>query len=340
MMTVQLYLVTFMVLLIDWSGSTKIDLENDKSWTNVCGFDSGDGGMQVSGKLLSVIEDPEKGTLVLVENKHSDVYIKCVNEKGNAKIYDENGHVLAESNPEASSVQLLLWKAKLTTFWKSEKYLKCTKRSTGCSVTVIEIKDGTQFRSNCTQGEGEGEEGVLWCNVKDWLENAFATKNHMMECNETDQYDNEAHYKFSIFNQETKKWNNCGEYDQDRKKTHRDQNVHFMKCKTSGLAVWGEESLLVKMEKIHASKTSIGLSFLGAGPDCQESTYFMIEDNSNESVEPFLSKSSSLVIAVLLFILFMILFVCVLKVCKGKMLTYEPSRTLTSFTNQSILICQ
>eukprot|EP00092_Neocalanus_flemingeri_P022472 GFUD01024372.1.p1 GENE.GFUD01024372.1~~GFUD01024372.1.p1 ORF type:complete len:834 (+),score=161.88 GFUD01024372.1:431-2932(+) len=331
MMMVQLYLITFTVLLIDGSRSTKIELENDKDWTNVCNLKSGDGGMQISGEVKKILEDPVKGTVVLVENKRSDVYVRCVNEKGNAKIYDEKENVLAENHPEASSVELLLWKKNFTTFWNVEKNLKCTIKPNGCSVTVIEVKDGTQFKSNCTQGEEEDR--TLWCHVKDWMENANIAKSHMMECNDTDDYDNKAHYKFSFFNQETKEWSNCGEYDQDRKKTQRDQNVSFMKCNISGLASWGKESLLVKMEKIHESKANIGLPFLGKGPDCQESTYFTIEDKSNGNAEPFLSKSSSVIIGLLLSVIIIFACVCALKVYKGKKSTYEPSRTLTSFTN-------
>jgi len=327
---VQLYLITFTVLLISGSWSSTIQLKNDKSWENVCKLSSGDGGMWLSGEVQNVFKDHENQTVVLVENKRSDVYVKCVNKKGNAKIYDEKDNVLAENHPEASSVEHLLWKANYTTFWKSEKSLKCTVGPNGCSVKVIEVKDGTRFKSNCTKVEEEN--GALWCHVKDWVDNAFGAKT--MDCHQTDEYDHEEpFYKFSFFNQETKKWNDCGEYDQDQKVTHRDKNVTFMKCDISGVGSWGKDSLLVRMEKTHESKAGIGLPSLNKGPDCQESTYFMIGNKSNESAEPFLSKGTSVAIAVVGTAIIVILLVCALKVYKGKKLKYEPSRALQSFTN-------
>jgi len=329
-MMVQLYATICTVLLISGCWSNEIVPEDD-NWTNVCKLKSGDGGMQISGEVQKIIEIPSKGIVVLVENKHSDISIKCINKKGNAKIYDEYDNVLAENHPEASSVQLEMWKAKYTTFWKSEKIRKCTVGSNGCSVTVIEVKDGTHFKSNCTKGEGEDES--LWCDVKDWVDNAQSDRHMDMKCNQQEEYDNDAHYKFSFFNQETKDWSTCGEYDQDKKISHRDEKVSFLKCNISGVASWGKESLLVKMEKIHESKAGIGLAFLKKAPDCQESTYFMIGNNASERAEPFLSKGTSVTIAVFSTAILLILLGCALKVYKGKKLSYEPSRALSSFTN-------
>eukprot|EP00090_Calanus_glacialis_P036580 TRINITY_DN6251_c0_g1_i1.p1 TRINITY_DN6251_c0_g1~~TRINITY_DN6251_c0_g1_i1.p1 ORF type:complete len:818 (-),score=206.39 TRINITY_DN6251_c0_g1_i1:417-2870(-) len=328
-MMVQLDLITFYVLLI--GGSQHIEAQSDK-WTDICELDSGDGGMYVSGDVKKIFDDPsdKNNKVVVVENKISDVFVKCVNNKGNAKIYDDNDNVLLENHPEKSSAKLLLWKKNFTTFWNSEKSLKCTITN-GCKMTVIEAKDGTHFKSNCT--ESEGEKGTLWCHIKDWVDNAMVARgSNEMKCNEQDEYDNEAHYKFSFFNQETKKWDNCGEYDQDQKKTHRDEHVSFMKCNISGVALWGKESLLVRMEKIHASKMNAGLSYYGK-PDCEESTYFMIENNSNANAEQFLSKGTSVAIAVVSTAIIIILLVCALKVYKGKKLNYEPSRSLAAFTN-------
>jgi len=318
------------VYLVCMTIFVKIKAQSD-NWTDVCEFKSGDGRMQVSGDVKKIFDDPLnlKRKVVLVENRNSDVSVKCINDKGNAKIYDDEDNVLKE--PETSSVELLLWKKNYTTFWKSEKIRKCTAGANGCSIRVIEIKDGSHFKSNCT--ESEAEKGTLWCHIKDWVDNAGVSRDsHEMECNQQEDYDNEAHYKFSFFNQETKMWKNCGEYDQNQKEAKRDKHVSFMKCNISGVPSWGKESLLVKMEKIHESKIGTGLAYLSP-PDCQESTYFMINNSSNENAEPFLSKGTSVTIAVFATILIMILLVCALKVYKGKKLSYEPGRHLTSFTN-------
>ena len=124
LMMVQLDLITFYVLLI--GGSQHIEAQSDK-WTDICELDSGDGGMYVSGDVKKIFDDPsdKNNKVVVVENKISDVFVKCVNNKGNAKIYDDNDNVLLENHPEKSSAKLLLWKKNFTTFWNSEKSLKC-----------------------------------------------------------------------------------------------------------------------------------------------------------------------------------------------------------------------
>jgi len=303
----------------------------DRKWEEVCELKSGGGGIQVSGDVKKIFDDGD-GSVVLVENKNSDVSVKCVNNKGNAKIYDENDNVLKENHPETSSVELLLWKKNFTTFWKSEKIIKCMHMN-GCSTKVIEIKDGTHFKSNCT--ESGNEKGVVWCHVKDWVDNALVTRaGHEMDCNQTGEYDNEAHYKFSFFNQETKEWRTCGEYDLQQKKAMQDADVSFMKCNISGVASWGKESLLVKMEKTHESKISAGLSFLGKKPDCQESTFFMIDDKYKPKSEQHLSKGYQAFIGLVVSVVILIAIGCALKQFQGKRSKYETGRQqLSGLTN-------
>jgi len=325
---VQHHLATAYMLVIVLL--VKIEAENIK-WKEVCKLKSGGGGIQVSGDIKQIFDDGDVPVIV-VENKNSDVSVKCVNNKGNAKIYDDNDNVLKENHPETSSVEHLLWKKNFTTFWKSEKIIKCMHVD-GCSVKFIEIKDGTYFKSNCT--ESEDEKGLVWCHVKDWVDNALVSRGgHEMDCNQTGEYDNEAHYKFSFFNQETKEWRTCGEYDQQQKKAMQDTNVSFMKCNISGVASWGKDSLLVKMEKIHESKTSAGLSFLRKKPDCQESTYFMIEDKAKPKSEQHLSKGYQAFIGLVVSMVILIAIGCALKQFQGKRSKYDTGRQqLSGLTN-------
>jgi len=329
-MMVQHSLATIYILIIAIYG--KVEAQS-REWTDVCELKSGGGGMQVSGDIKEIYEDTsvKNRKMVLVENKNSDVYVKCVNNKGNAKIYDDKDKPLKENHPETSSVEILLWKKNFNTFWKSEEILKCMHVN-GCSIKMIEIKDGTHFKSNCT--ESDVEAGAVWCDVKDWVDNALRSRNSdEMKCNQQEEYDHAAQYKFSFFNQETKEWKTCGEYDKNQKKTSMDKEVSFMKCNISGLAAWGKDSLLVKMEKVHESKINTGLPFLG-DPDCQESTYFMIGNNSKQNAEPYkLNEGYITGIALVGIVAITIIIVCALKTFKGKARKYDTARPLTSFTN-------
>ena len=64
---------------------------------------------------------------------------------------------------------------------------------------------------------------------------------------------------------------------------NRDEDVSFLNCSTSGEPRGG--SLVVRMIKSHKSQRSIGLPGLGGKPDCQESSYIIIDHDDHDEME-------------------------------------------------------
>merc|ERR1712240_944826 len=109
-------------------------------------------------------------------------------------------------NSSRPSVREVLWQKNFTTFWKSEKDINCRsgKSDEGCRMKVIEVKDGTRVKGNCTTVVGgdqdEDNEESLVCHVRDWIQNAESSRN-MAECKEGDG-SIKPHYEYSFRDQE------------------------------------------------------------------------------------------------------------------------------------------
>ena len=215
--------------------------------------------------------------MVVVDNKESDVVVKCDNQLGAAKIYDGKDQLLAESFNQSfiNSVNVTVWEKNLVKFWKSEKTVKCND----CKVTLVEVKDGFFFRSQCKLERLE-ETTDLWCNIEDWIENAHKErKPEDFECNEIEKYDYKVpKYEFSFWSKTESKWKKCGgKFNEMREIAYTEKNITYMKCEVSENEP--SEPLLVRMMKQHKSKKAIGLSYLVHKDNCQESTYFLVNQN-------------------------------------------------------------
>jgi len=295
-------------------------LADNQEWKNACKFDDGEMLIRADIKKTFTPFDSRVPTIV-VDSESIDVVVKCTNEDGRAKLYDDEDDILKEGK---EYVEYNVWPKNYNGFWKSEKTFKCNQN--GCAIKVLESKDGSHFKSNCSLINDEAPK--YDCQINDWWNSATSTKHgNEMECNEVDEYDHEAYFKLSFFNQETKNWTAC---NSTKRRTNQEKEFsHFMQCDLSGVASWNNESLIVRMQKVHESKINVGLPWLNGKPDCQESAYFIIGEDESQTEElnskPFLNKAT-IAIFVVLSLIIVIMLVCILKLYKSKKKTYQPGK--------------
>ena len=282
----------------------------ERQWTSVCATPHDGGGVSVSGRVLDTFTDGTANakfwTYVLVDNKQSDVYAGCRDSEGNAKLYDEAEVSLAENHPGSDSVELQLWKRHQTSFWHASRQLRCTA---GCGVTVVKLQD-SPGSPRCSQAAGPGE---VWCDLTDWMATAAAERS-AGKCNGGD-YDHKAQFKFSFFNKDLQRWQICKEFDKNKVETRQDigEDISFLKCDIREImSSGGMEGLLVKMEKIHESKAGIALSFLKKEPDCQETSYFQINE------EDLVSLGNAHIIIIVLSCIILFIFLIYIVHCGRK----------------------
>ena len=280
--------ITAFVVLTFLSLNSPTTGRYDDEWTKVFELEEKDaGGFFIRGNLIDIFEEPGnvRQKVVIVDNKDKDVHVKCENNHSNSKIRiddvkNNREMTLQESQIGESQIEYILWKKNLTTFWKSEKNLRCLNYA-GCSMKVIKIQDEKLLEGNCYQPvEGIG---TIWCSVKELLDEAKSVKTSDMDCKLIDFYDFPSpNFEFSSFNRETKRWMGCSgfEYEDETSEAIDNRDINFIKCEASGLkSALVQKSILLRMRKVHKSRISFRRSFLKQRRhDCQESAYFLIPD--------------------------------------------------------------
>merc|ERR1712051_721313 len=91
-------------------------------------------------------------------------------------------------------------------------------------------------------------------------------------------FEGAAGYVYSYRNTKSNNWTRCRKYSEETGVLeHREERVTHIKCDVTG---HDNSHFLVKMEKKHHSKVSVGLSFLKK--PCNESAYFWVEGENQE----------------------------------------------------------
>ena len=260
-------------------------------WSPVCDDDSTEGDIQIQAEVVTIFRDQE-GLSVVVENAGSDVRVRCHNPApGDNQLYDEEDR--------AQGSNMTIWRRNVWTFWKSTKRLRCG----GCKANFIKIKD----ERNCSR-----ESGSLTCNIRDWIDTAFTFQKKHAQCNGAKH---DAVYEIQFFNPESKLWEASQELDEGKAPVSRYEDVSFLKCNLTGVSVNG--SLMVRMVKTHKSQAQIGLSFLKKKPECQESSYFVVQPPQEVSEDSVgINKATIAAISVVLVTIILLAVGCY---CKSKL---------------------
>jgi len=242
--------------------------------------------------------------LLVVNNTERDVKVKCHNRQGTARIYDSEDRLLA-SHSEAgnvnNTVSLTLWQKNVVKFWKSEKTVKCNDH---CEVKLVEVKDGTFFKTNCRLQSVE-DQNDLMCNITDWIDNATKAKKPDFECNEEGYDFGIPVYEFSIWSESEVRWKICkGEFDHEKNIAENDKNITLIKCGVT--EKHPREPLLVKMTKRHKDSKSVALPFLNTPDNCQESTYFIVNQHLEDQSSKPNTKVTILIAVVVILGLFLV----------------------------------
>lgn len=257
-------------------------------WVPVCETESGDGGF-VRGDIVTRFHDDKGISTVVMDNLEQAVEAKCSDHRGKPRIHQGEEDITPEFPPYESNgdhmppntsrpnVKVELWQRNFTTFWKSEKLIKCrsgdrNKSATVCSMKVIEVKDGSRVKGNCTTVVGSDDLGqqMLVCDVRDWIQNAMSSRNSQCMKN----YDLlPGSYEYSFRDQNSNSWTKCLEFNEDSPE-QIDEKVFFLKCNITSRK---DQQFLVRMHKKHKSKLSAGLSYLASSAPCDESSYFWVQ---------------------------------------------------------------
>ena len=276
--------------------SSSLASANLYEWTQVCQSKDERGSLSVRGEIVRQFTDEKGIRIVVMDNLERKIEVKCKSSLGDPRI-SQDGTDFTSNWPGTSSskrpeghsrgsVNLTLWKQNFTTFWKVDKLIKCNAgtEEQECSARVIEVKDGNWVKGNCTvQGQSDGKkQEVMICNIRDWVENAMRTKGNSACFREGMDFEGAAEYVYSYRNNKLNNWTRCREYSEDTEETgepeHREERVTHIKCDVTG---HDNSHFLVKMEKKHHSKVSVGLSFLKK--PCNESAYFWVEGEKKET---------------------------------------------------------
>ena len=262
-------------------------------WVPVSQSKDNKGSLSVRGNVKRQFTNEKGVPIVVMDNLERKIEVKCKSSLGNPRITQDDLDVTpnwpgtnTSKRPEGfsrGSVNLTLWKANFTTFWKVEKEIKCNAGTDQeCIAKVIEVKDGNWVKGNCTVGTKDKSE-VMNCNIRDWVEIAMSTKGNSACFRDDMDFQGEAEYVYSYRNDNSNNWTRCQEFNEDSRekdqKEHRDEHVTHIKCDVSG---HGNSPFLVKMEKTHHSKVSAGLSFLEPHA-CKEAAYFWVEGEREET---------------------------------------------------------
>lgn len=299
--------------------------------------------MEVFGDVVGTFNETNRDKVVLMQNFNFEVQVRCNNTVGDAKIYDEDDNEIPSKEEESledgvSSVSAVLWKQNLTTFWRSERVIRCNVHSGGdgrrdsCSVKVALVKDGKKFKSNCsTEKDAVGEDGsggLLWCDASEWMDMARSKKSgELMKCNQVEDYDHEASFTFSTLDTLTGEWVNCGEHNMTRAKVIRDSEVTVFSCLTGGMRTMSQ-GLLVRMHKEHKSKSQAGLPFLSK-PNCQESAFFVISQQGPVAEAFFGHQAQVYALILVASGFFLLVMFCILRGYKKKMSSKSPRKNPT-----------
>ena len=274
-------------------------------WSPVCDDDSTEGDIQIQAEVVTIFRDQE-GLSVVVENTASDVRVRCHNPApGDNQLYDEEGR--------AQGSNMTIWGQNVWTFWKSTKRLRCG----GCKANFIKIKD----KRNCSRSR---ESGSLTCNIRDWIDTAFTFQKKHAQCNGAKH---DAVYEIQFFNPESKLWKTCQELDE-----RKAPDVSFLNCDLTGIRVNG--SLMVRMVKTHKSQAQIGLSFLKKKPECQESSYFVVQppqEVSQDSVGINKATIAAISVVVVTIILLAVGCYCKSKLGKRNRQRCDEEKNITHF---------